>query len=236
MSTGSDGRSPIRRWLSDIVPERASLKEDLVAGVPGAISSVPDGMAAGVLAGVSPVHGLYASIFGPVGGGLTSSSKLMVITTTSAAALAAGSAVSNVPADRRSQALFLLTLIAGGLMIVAAVLRMGRFTRFVPHSVMIGFLTGVAVNIVLGQLPDLVGSDVSGSPALAKAWNLLFDLGSVDLASLLVGVSAIVILVLLGRTRMGPYSSLIALAVPTVAVVAIGANSVQRVSDVGEIP
>lgn len=236
MSTESDGRSPIRRWLSDIVPERASLKEDLVAGVPGAISSVPDGMAAGVLAGVSPVHGLYASIFGPVGGGLTSSSKLMVITTTSAAALAAGSAVSNVPADRRSQALFLLTLIAGGLMIVAAVLRMGRFTRFVPHSVMIGFLTGVAVNIVLGQLPDLVGSDVSGSPALAKAWNLLFDLGSVDLASLLVGVSAIVILVLLGRTRMGPYSSLIALAVPTVAVVAIGANSVQRVSDVGEIP
>ena len=48
-------------------------------------------------------------------------------------------------------------------MIAAAALRMGRFTRFVPHSVMIGFLTGVAVNIVLGQLPDLVGSDVSGT-------------------------------------------------------------------------
>ena len=228
--------SPVRRWLADVAPERATLKQDLVAGIPGAISSVPDGMAAGVLAGVNPVHGLYASIFGPVGGGLTSSSKLMVITTTSAAALAAGSAVAGVPAERRSEALFLLTLIAGGLMIVAAVLRMGRFTRFVPHSVMIGFLTGVAVNIVLGQLPDLVGSDVSGDTALAKAWHLLLDLGSIDLASLIAGMSAVLILVLLGRSRLGPYSSLIALAVPTAAVVAIGADTVQRVSDVGEIP
>src|SRR5688500_9845118 len=228
--------STLRRWLADVAPRRATVKQDLVAGAPGAISSVPDGMAAGVLAGVSPVHGLYASIFGPIGGGLTSSSKLMVITTTSAAALAAGSAVAGVPADRRSEALFLLTLIAGGLMIVAAVLRMGRLTRFVPHSVMIGFLTGVAVTIVLGQLPDLAGSDVSGSPALAKAWNLLLGLGSIDLASLLAGVSAIFILLLLGRTRVGPYSSLIALAVPTVAVMVIGADSVQRVSDVGEIP
>jgi SulP family sulfate permease len=222
--------------LSDTLPERASLKQDLVAGVPGAISSVPDGMAAGVLAGVSPAHGLYASIFGPVGGGLTSSSKLMVITTTTAAALAAGSAVAGVPEERRPDALFLLTLIAGGLMVVAAILRLGRFTRFVPHSVMIGFLTGVAVNIVLGQLPDLVGSDVSGSPALAKAWALLEDPRSGDIASLLTGMSAVVILLLLGRTRLAPYSSLVALAVPTVGVIALGAGTVQRVSNVGEIP
>jgi SulP family sulfate permease len=228
--------SPLRRWLVDVAPDRASLKQDLVAGVPGAISSVPDGMAAGVLAGVSPVYGLYASIFGPIGGGLTASSKLMVITTTSAAALAAGSAVAAVPADRRPEALFLLTLIAGGLMIAAAALRLGRFTRFVPHSVMIGFLTGVAVNIALGQLPDLVGSDVSGDTALAKAWHLLLDLGSIDLASLITGVSAIAILVTLGRSRLGAYSSLIALAIPTAAVVALGADTVQRVSDVGEIP
>ena len=193
----------MRRWLADVAPRRATIKQDLVAGVPGAISSVPDGMAAGVLAGVNPVHGLYASIFGPIGGGLTSSSRLMVITTTSAAALAAGSAVAGVPEERRSEALFLLTLMAGGLMVVAAILRLGRFTRFVPHSVMIGFLTGVAVNIVLGQLPDLVGSDVSGDFALAKAWHLLLDLGSIDVPSLVTGVSAIVILVALASTRLG---------------------------------
>jgi MFS superfamily sulfate permease-like transporter len=161
-------------------------------------------MAAGVLAGVSPVHGLYASIFGPVAGGLTSSSKLMVITTTSAAALAAGSAVSSVPADQRPEALFLLTVLAGGLMIAAAALRLGRLTRFVPHSVMIGFLTGVAVNIILGQLPDLVGSDVSGDFALAKAWHLLLDPRSIGFASLVTGLGALGLLVIFGRSRLRP--------------------------------
>ncbi|WP_322919157.1 SulP family inorganic anion transporter [Nocardioides renjunii] len=231
----SRARPSFRRRLLELAPRRATVKQDLVAGIPGAISSVPDGMAAGVLAGVSPVHGLYASIFGPIGGGLTSSSRLMIITTTSAAALAAGSAVAGTPPDRRPQALFLLTLIAGGLMVAAALLRLGRYTRFVPHSVMIGFLTGVACNIMFGQLPDLVGSDVSGDFALAKAWNLLLDPGSADPASIAVGAAAMAILVLGGR-RLGPYASLLALALPTVVVVLAGADAVQRVSDVGDIP
>ncbi len=231
-----DARSVVRRMGAGLLPERRNLKHDLVAGVPGAISNVPDGMAAGILAGVNPVHGLYASIFGPVGGGLTASSKLMVITTTSAAALAAGSAVADVPAEGRSEALFLLTVLAGGLMVAAAVLRLGRFTRFVPHSVMIGFLTGVAVNIALGQLPDLSGSDVTGDIPLAKAWHLLLDPGSVDLPSLAVGLGAVGLLLVLGRTRVGPYASLVALAVPSVLVIATGASSVKRVRDVGDIP
>ena len=226
----------IRQWVVDVAPERRSLKQDLVAGVPGAISSVPDGMAASVLAGVNPVHGLYASMFGPIGGGLTSSSKLMVITTTSAAALAAGSALASTPADERDQALFLLTLIAGGLMITAAILKLGRYTRFVPHSVMIGFLTGVAVNIILGQLPDLAGSDVSGDFALQKAWNLVLNLDTVDLASLAAGLMAIGLLIGLAKTRLAAYSAVIALAVPSVAVALFGLNHVEQVSDVGTIP
>lgn len=230
----------VRGWLSDVAPERRHLKQDLVAGVPGAISSVPDGMAASVLAGVNPVHGLYASLFGPIGGGLTSSSKLMVITTTSAAALAAGSALANVPAEDRERALFLLTLIAGGLMIAAAILRLGRYTRFVPHSVMIGFLTGVAVNIIFGQLPDLAGSDVTGEFALARAWNLLFHPNTIQLASLAAGLTAIGLLIGLAHTRLAAYSALIALAVPSVVIALLGdllgADKVARVSDVGAIP
>ena len=231
----SRARPAIRRLLAEHGPQRATLKQDLVAGIPGAISSVPDGMAAGVLAGVNPVHGLYASIFGPVGGGLTSSSRLMIITTTSAAALAAGSAVAATPPDRRPQALFLLTLIAGALMVAAALLRLGRLTRFVPHSVMIGFLTGVACNIMFGQLPDLVGSDVTGDVAIAKAWNLLLHPGTADAASVAAGAAAMLILVV-GGPRLGPYASLAALVLPTVAVILLGADDVQRVSDVGEIP
>ena len=56
------------RWLRSVGPERAHLRADLVAGLPGAISRVPDGMAAAVLAGVNPVQGLYASFAGPIVG------------------------------------------------------------------------------------------------------------------------------------------------------------------------
>jgi SulP family sulfate permease len=85
------------RWVRTAGPERAHLRADIVAGLPRAISSVPDGMAAAVLAGVNPVQGLYAGFAGPIAGGLSSHTRLMVITTTSAAALAAGSALAGVP-------------------------------------------------------------------------------------------------------------------------------------------
>ena len=105
--------APVVRWARSIVPERRHLRADIVAGLPGAISGVPDGMAAGVLAGVNPVHGLYASFAGPIAGGLGASTRLMVITTTSAAALAARSAISGVDPDQRVDALILLTVMAG---------------------------------------------------------------------------------------------------------------------------
>ena len=76
------------------------------------------------------------------------------------------------PEDRPG-ALFLLTLIAGAAMIAAGLLRLGRFTRFVSHSVMIGFLSGVAVNIIAGQIPDLTGAEAEGSVAVQKAWDVL---------------------------------------------------------------
>ncbi len=221
--------------LRDVAPERGTVRKDLVAGLPGAISKIPDGMAASVLAGVNPVHGLYASIFGPIGGGLTSSSRLMVITTTSAAALAAGSAMAAIPESDRPSALFLLTLMAGTLMVLAGIARLGRYTRFVPHSVMIGFLSGVSANIVFGQLPDLVGAEASGPFALAQAWDLITHLGRVNVPAMLAGLFALAVLVSLRRTRLAAYSTLIALIVPGV-IISVLDVSVPLVRDGGEIP
>ena len=218
-----------------MAPERKTFTADAVAGLPGAVGSVPDGMAASVLAGVNPIHGLYASFAGPIAGGLSASTKLMVITTTSAAALAAGSAVSDMSADDRPAALFLLTLIAGVAMIAAGLLRLGRFTRFVSHSVMVGFLSGVAVNIIVGQLPDLTGAEASGSIALEKAWDVVTHPGRIEPASVLAGAAAFAIVALLGRTRVGPFSAVVALALPTAAAVLLGPE-VAQVEDQGAIP
>jgi SulP family sulfate permease len=219
-----------------VAPERRYLKADVAAGLPGAIGSVPDGMAASVLAGVNPIYGLYASFAGPIVGGLTARTKLMVIAPTSAAALAAGSALSGMDPADRGAALFLITLLAGGLMVSAGLLRLGRYVRFVSHSVMIGFLTGVAVNIVLGQIPDLTGAPAEGPFALAKAIDVIAHPAGIDVPSLLAGLGALATLVMLGRTRLRTVSALAALVLPTAVLILADNTSVTIVKDLGDIP
>ena len=234
--TGRPLLNGARAWARSIKPDRKHFGKDVVAGLPGAISSVPDGMASAVLIGVNPVYGLYASFAGPTAGGLTSSTRLMVITTTTAAAIAAGSAVSGFDAEQRPEALFLLTFLAGLVMVGAGLLKLGRYTRFVSHSVMTGFLTGVAVNIICGQLGDLTGVSADGANSLAKALHVITHPGSIDPASLLAGLGALGILFGLARTRLNTVSALVALILPTLAVALAGATAVIRVSDNGEIP
>jgi SulP family sulfate permease len=228
--------APVGRWLRSIRPERSHLRADIVAGLPRAIAGVPDGMAAAVLVGVNPVQGLYAGFAGPIAGGLSSHTRLMVITTTSAAALAAGSALQGVAPAQRPAAVALLVILVGVVLIAAGIARLGRYTRFVSYSVMIGFLTGIAINIVCGQIADLTGAPAQGAFPLAKAIDVLSHPGLINLASLLTGLGALAILTLLARTRLAVLSSLFALVIPTVVVVLGGAESVARVGDKGDIP
>jgi SulP family sulfate permease len=126
--TGRAGvRGAVVRFFRPLRTDGRALGKDAVAGLPGAIGSVPDGMAAAVLAGVNPIFGLYASFIGPIVGGVITGTELAVIAPTSAAALAAGSTLAHLPAADRPDALFLMTLMAGILMVVAGVLRFGRF-------------------------------------------------------------------------------------------------------------
>ena len=226
----------VGRWLRSVRPERAHLRADMVAGLPGAISRVPDGMAAAILAGVNPVQGLYASFAGPIVGGLGSNTRLMVISTTSAAALAAGSALQNVAPDQRPAAIALLVILVGIALVGAGIARLGRYTRFVSYSVMIGFLSGISVNIVCSQIADLTGTQAHGDFPLAKAIDVLIHPSAIDLPSLLAGLSALAILVVLARTRLAVMSALIALVIPTLVVILAGADQVARVGDQGAIP
>jgi SulP family sulfate permease len=217
------------------LPSWSLLRSETTAGLPGAIGSVPDGMAASVLAGINPIHGLYASAIGPIVGGASASTRRMLITTTSAAALAGGSAVASLPAGDRPSALFLVTIIAGIAMVLAGLAHLGRYTRFVSHSVMLGFLTGVALNIIFGQLSDLTGTEASGrTPVQRGIWVLLHP-GQIDVPTLLIGLSAISIAVALTKTRWSSFGALLAIVIPT-AVVAIAGLSVALVSDAGTIP
>ena len=225
-----------RTWWSGIRPTEGSLKNSVLAALPRSAAAVPDGMAAAALVGVNPIHGLYASFVGPILGGLTASTKLMVITTTSAASLAAYSALQGTPSDEMLASLFLLLVLAGVLMLLAGFFGLGRFTAFVSHSVMTGFLTGVAVSILLGQIPDLVGATVEAGRSLGKAFEVISSSSSIDIPSLIIGVSALLLLAALPATKLAKYAALAALILPSLAVAFFGYfEGVAQVGDAGEI-
>lgn len=211
-------------------------RQDGVAGLISAVVSVPDGLAAAALAGVNPIYGLYSSIAAPIAGGALQSAQLMQIATTSASALAAGQIVAAYPAGRRGEAMFLLTALAGVLLLVFGLLRLGRLARFVSHAVMTGFLLGVAVVLVLDQLAPLLGLSPRGGNEVVQFVDLLGHLGQLSMSTLATGVLALGLMAGLGRTRLAPVSSLLALVAPSVLVGLLGWEGVTRVDDVSAIP
>ena len=219
------------------LPSRASLREDGIAGLNSAVSSVPDGMASGILVGVNPIYGLYACMVGPIAGGIFSSTRLMIIATTSAASLSAGQALGALQGEARDNALFLMVVLIGALQIVFGLVRTGQLTRFVSYSVMTGFIIGIAVLTILSQLPTISGyQPTAGNNKVTQTFNLLSNLDRLNPWSLATAGITLVLAILLPRTKLGNFGRLAAIVVPSVLVALFGLNSVAAVRDVGEIP
>jgi SulP family sulfate permease len=225
-----------RDRLGQIAPRRSSLKQDALGGLAGAIGSVPDGMAAAVLAGVSPIYGLYASMVGPIAGGLVASTALMVVTTTSAASIAAGESLAGLDGDERAQGLFLLTFLIGMVQVAAGLLRLGNLTRFVSHSVMVGFLSGIAVSIILGQLETFTGYDSRFPNKVMQALDLSSHIAQIEPRTVTIGLLALLLAMVLPKTRLGTIGTLVALLIPSVLVLLLHWDSVATVAASGAIP
>jgi len=230
-------REAVANHLARRMPSGASLRDDGIAGLNSAVSSVPDGMASGILAGVNPIYGLYACMVGPIAGGIFSSTRLMIIATTSAASLSAGQALGGLQGEKRDSALFLMVVLIGALQVLFGLVRTGQLTRFVSYSVMTGFIIGIAVLTILSQLPTVSGySPTAGNNKVTQTFNLLSNLDQVNLWSLAVAVTTLVLAILLPRTKLGNFGRLVAIILPSVLAVLFNLDSVQIVRDVGEIP
>jgi SulP family sulfate permease len=230
-------REAVANRLRRGLPSGASLREDGLAGLNSAVSSVPDGMASGILVGVNPIYGLYACMVGPIAGGIFSSTALMIIATTSAASLSAGQALGTLRGNARVEALFLMVVLIGAFQILFGLLGAGRLTRFVSYSVMTGFIIGIAVLTILSQFPTVSGYEpTDGGNKVTQAINVLFNIGSVNPWSLATGAVALVLAILLPRTIFGNYGRLAAIIIPSVLLVLFDLDSVQIVRNVGEIP
>ena len=215
---------------------RDTVGKDAVAGFVLGVESVPDGLAAGLLAGVSPLSGLYAYLFGTIGGALFTSSAFMAAQATGAMAIV----IADVPAihsgDDQAQALSTLSVLTGVVMLAAGLLRLGSVLRYVSSTVMVGFISAVGVNIILGQLANLTGYKAAGANRVIRAVNTVIHPGQLHLQSLAVGIVTIALILLLERTRLGPLGLVAAIIVTSAGVAVLGWGTVATVGGLGAIP
>ena len=186
------------------------LKTEVLAGLVVALALIPEAIAFALIAGVDPQVGLFAAATMAMTIAFVGGRPAMVSAATAATALVVAPLVASHGLDH----LIAAVILAGGLQVVLGLLGVAKLMRFVPRSVMVGFVNALAILIFTSQLPDLMG----------VPW-LVYPLTALGLA----------IILLLPRVTTAVPAPLVAIVVVTVIVLLAGAD-VPTVGDKGRLP
>jgi SulP family sulfate permease len=239
-------------WLLRRIPafqslrgySREDLRGDVVGGLSVASVAVPQAMAYALIAGLPPQYGLYTAIVMTAVGALFDSSRQLINGPTNAISIALLGAIGTV-ADPgiRVEVAILLAFMIGAIQMAIAVARLGDLTRYVSHSVVVGFTAGASVLLILDQLKNLLGQRAVGDVHdhfLVRFWESLTAGGAVHGPTLTVGLGTIALVLALRlvkrvlRIKLLP-EFLIAVIAMATATWYFGLEA-QGVRVVGEIP
>ena len=209
---------------------------DLIAGLTTALVTIPDGMASAVLAGLSPVHGLYALMVGTPIAALTASSQFMYVANTGAMAVATGSALAAYSGDQLAPTLVMLVILIGLFQLALGLLKAGGVIRFVSNAVLVGFMTGIALLIILGQLGDFTGYHGEYSNKVRQAIDLVLHIGQINVQATTIGVVTIALIILVHRTPLRKFNMIIALIGASLLAAVLGWTNVELIKDIADIP
>jgi high affinity sulfate transporter 1 len=209
--------------LQGLLPvERSRLGAEALAGVTLAALAIPEVLGYAKIAGMPVVTGLYTMLVPLAAFVVLGSSRHLVVGADSATAaiLAAGLAGSAMPGSPRYVELAgTAALVAGALLLLARLIRLGFLANFLSRTVLVGFLTGVGVQVAAGQLSEMLGVHATGAGTVTKLVSTFRAVGDLNVATVLVSVAVIVVVVGMRRlTRR----------VPAALVAVIGAIVVSR--------
>jgi high affinity sulfate transporter 1 len=189
--------------------QRAWLVTDVVAGATLSAVAIPETMGYTSIAQTPVVTGLYTVIFPTIVFALLGASRLLVVGADSAtaailAAVLGTAAIAGVTPNSLEWLAYtsFIALICGLLLIIARVFRLGFLGDFLSASVLIGFLSGVGVQVFTGQLPDMLGIPKGSGTWLQQQWHLVTSLGDSSWAT--VAFAAATLVIILGFKRFAP--------------------------------
>jgi MFS superfamily sulfate permease-like transporter len=192
--------------LHGVLPvDRTRLPRDVIAGVTLAAVGIPEVMGYTRIAGTPVVTGLYTLLLPLVAFAVLGGSRHLVVAADSATAAVLAStlvAVAPLGTPQYVGLTSLVALVVAGLLILARLFKLGFLADFLSRSALIGFLTGVGVQVACGELAGLLGLPKEGHGAPAQVASLLARARSAHLGTLVV--SAAVLVVIVGSARLAP--------------------------------
>lgn len=244
--------SPWRRTLYSYVPafdalrtySVATARADLVAGLSVAAVAVPQAMAYAMIAGLPAQYGLYTAIVMTTVGALLDSSRQLINGPTNAISIALLSAIGMLGSqDERIQAAVLVAFLMGSIQLAISVLRLGDLTRFISHSVIVGFTTGASVLLLLDQTKNLLGLKAVGDVHdhfLHRFWQTITQGGAPHAPTLAIGLASIALIFVLRwlkrRFNLPLLPELLIVVVLMAGIVAQFGLAEHGVAVVGDIP
>src|SRR5262245_15859200 len=188
---------PIAGWLPRY--DRRWLRADVTAGIAVTALVVPKNLGYAGIAGVPLQNGLYAAAAGAIVYALFCTSRHISTGPSSSLAAVAGGAVllTGVGGDDAAQLVAAIALATGAMFLLFALFRLGWIAQFLSKAVITGFLAGAAVDVVIGELPKLTGTSADGDNAWRELGSWVRSLGDVSWATVVVGASALAVILAL---------------------------------------
>jgi sulfate permease, SulP family len=185
---------PIVEWLPSY--DRRWLRGDLAAGIAVTALIVPKDLGYAGIAGVPLQNGLYAAAAGAIIYALFCTSRQISTGPSSSLAAVAGGAVvvAGLADEQAAELVAAIALITGLLFLALALLRLGWISRFLSKAVITGFLAGAAVDVVIGELPKLTGTEAEGENSWRELGSWIGSLGDVHWPTVVVGVLALALI------------------------------------------
>ncbi len=210
------------------------LSKDIISGIIVAVIALPLSIALAIASGVAPEAGIYTAVVAGFITSLLGGSSVQIAGPTAAFA----TIVAGIVAEKGLSGLALATVIAGILLIIMGVLKLGNLIRFIPFSITTGFTAGIAMTLVIGQLKDFTGITYSHGEApiesIEKVSAFCGNISSINLQAVLVGVICLVILFVLPKFFDKIPASLVAVFVGIIAVKGFGLN-VNTIGDLYDV-
>jgi len=214
------------------------LRSDLVAGLSIAAVALPIGIAYAQLAGFSPVIGIYSCILPVVAYAFFGSSRQLVVNPDAAACSIVAATVGPLAAGNSVRYLelsIILTCLTGLLCIAGGLAGLGIIANFLSRPILTGYLNGIALTIIAGQLGSLLGFHVVDGGFFRKVIDTISNLNQTHLPTLIIGGSLLLLLLLLKRFLPKSPAPLIAAAAGCTVVYVFNLTT-QRVAVVGAVP